>query len=171
MFLISEMQDAIVIEAGAVSSSDFEANLFDPSPTDSRYLITAFTEHFPKNSLTGNSSSIQFEMPELTANNAYMFHNTFLFLKAKLTKEDGTKATDHKLVAPINLVLYTMFNHVDVLLNNVAVSSHKHNYPYKVYLQTLLSYSNTTKSAELQAAGYYADQHGHFEVFNMTSAG
>jgi len=63
MFCVSAMQDAVVYEASAIPSSDFQATIFDPTPIDTRYLDTHFHEFFPINSLTGNSGQIQFELP------------------------------------------------------------------------------------------------------------
>jgi hypothetical protein len=95
--------DAIVLPNDAVQSGSFAENLFDPTPTDSRYLITSFAKFYPINSLNANASAIQFELPELTANNMYMFHNTMLYIEAKITNADGSVPI-LKTVGPINNV-------------------------------------------------------------------
>jgi hypothetical protein len=71
----------------------------------------------------------------------------------------------------INLILATMWDSVEVLLNNIAVSTHKANYPYKTYVPVLVNYSNLTKMAELQGAGWSGDIEGQFEVYNATNSG
>jgi hypothetical protein len=108
--------DAVVLPADAVHSGSFAENLFDPTPTDSRYLITSFAKFYPTNSLNANADAIQFELPELTANNLYMFHNTMFYMEAKITKADGTIPTG-KVVGPINNVSCKEKNYVKVFNN------------------------------------------------------
>jgi hypothetical protein len=68
-------------------------------------------------------------------------------------------------------VMYSAFSGVDVLLNNINVTKNNTHYPYKMYLQFLSSYSNTSKMAELQAGGWYSDTTGKFNVTSAENTG
>ena len=90
--------------------------------------------------------------------------NTFLQVKAKVVKPDGTNLDVDAPVVPANLTLHTMFSDVGVFLNTVQISTPSGAYPYQAYLQTLLSYSPQVKESQLEAAMYYADTAGHFQA-------
>jgi len=96
------MQSAIVLEASAVASEDFEANFFNYIPTDARYLMTVFQANFVSNSLGANAESVQFVLPQLQSNNVYALHNAMLFVKAKIVDDNGAKPPNGAKVAPIN---------------------------------------------------------------------
>jgi hypothetical protein len=96
--------DAVVLPENSISLGNFAENLFDPTPTDSRFQFTSFTKHFPTNSLAANASQIVFDLPDLTANSMYMFHNTLLYVEVKITKPDGTYPDKGVFVAPANNV-------------------------------------------------------------------
>jgi hypothetical protein len=65
-----------------------------------------------------------------------------------------------------------MFKKVKVDLNGIDVTANTNGlYPYACYLTTLLNYSNTSKMAELQAAGWYPDRLGLFNVCAQENTG
>jgi hypothetical protein len=169
--MASASSDAVVLEASAVASADFQANLFDPTPTDTRFMITSFAVNYMTNSLSTNAKEVKFELPALTANNIYMFHNSFLYIKAKITKADGSSSPDnYKTISVINDLLYTMWWNCEVKLNNVNITPHNDKYPFRTYLMHLLNYSDA-KHAELQGQMWYSDTPGAFEDFSEQNVG
>jgi hypothetical protein len=155
--------DAVVLESAAAESFDFSSSLFDPVPTDSTWIQQQLQAFYPVTSLNANSTEINFLLPELLANYSYKFYDALLSLKVKITKSDGlSKPNDGSKVALVNNMMYSLFNAVEVKLNDISLSANNECYNYKQYISTLLSYSNLTKNAELNAPGFYRDQAGMF---------
>ena len=94
--------------------------------------------------------------------------NVILYIKSKIVGENGgalpnrtsqTNATipNRSFVWPINYINGTRFKSVEVYLCGHKISESDFLYPYKSYLQVLLSYSDETKYGELSAAGWSKD--------------
>lgn len=90
-----------------------------------------------------------------------MFH----FVQMKIVKSDNQDlgavpdagAGDEHKVAPICNFSNSFFENVELYLNGTLIESSNNLYPYKSYLQTLLSYDTQMKGSQLQASGFYDD--------------
>ena len=91
------------------------------------------------------------------------FANTQLLLKAKITRGNGDDITDADHVGGVNLFLHSLFQQVDVSLNDVQVSQSAGTYAYREYIESLLSYGPQAKTSQLTAALYYKDTTGERE--------
>ena len=76
---------------------------------------------------------------------------------------DGTVTGDDSDVGPVNLWLHSLFSQVDVSLNERLVTPSMNTYPYRAYLETLLSYGPAAKESYLTAAMWYKDTPKHME--------
>jgi hypothetical protein len=85
---------------------------------------------------------------------------TQLLIRVQLLKGDGTAIDNTSHVAPCNLFLHSLFSEVDVKLNGTLISSSNNTYPYRAYIETLLSYGYDAKRSQLTSALYYKDQGG-----------
>ena len=86
---------------------------------------------------------------------------TFLYIKAKITKADKADLGDTDKVGPINLWLHSLFSQVDVQLNGKLITPSVNTYPYKAYLETLLSYGSDAKDSHLTSQLWYLDDSAH----------
>ena len=66
-------------------------------------------------------------------------------------------------VGPVNLWLHSLFSQVDVSLNDRLVTPSMNTYPYRAYLENLLSYGPAATESYLSAALWYKDSAGHLE--------
>ena len=82
----------------------------------------------------------------------------------------GSNLVDDKEIGFINYQIAALFEHVDVYLNNYIVSS-THNYGYKCYLESLLTYSNVAKKSWLQAGGYFKDTNRKMDTLSDENTG
>jgi|SaaInl33SG_5_DNA_1037386.scaffolds.fasta_scaffold00699_3 hypothetical protein len=82
-----------------------------------------------------------------------------LYLKVKIIQADGTVLDETDHVAPVNLLLHSLFSQVDVKLKDTIVSSSLSTYAYKAYLETLLAYGSDSKRTHKIMEGYYEDGH------------
>ena len=63
-------------------------------------------------------------------------------------------------IAPVNLLLHSMFSDVEIKLNDVVISSNNSTYGYRSYLETLMSYGSDAKNSQLESSLYYQDTAG-----------
>ena len=65
---------------------------------------------------------------------------TYVFVKVKVTAPNGTNIAGDAEVAPISLLLHSLFSQVDMFLGDSLVTSSTNTYAYRAYTETLLSY-------------------------------
>ncbi|KAL9973271.1 hypothetical protein ACROYT_G019701 [Oculina patagonica] len=88
---------------------------------------------------------------------------TQLFVKAKITKANGTALDPNTKVGPVNLFLHSLFSQVDVALNERLISPSTNTYPYRAMIETLLNYGEDAKSSQLSMAMFYKDTPGKMD--------
>ena len=86
-----------------------------------------------------------------------MTNNLELDVEAKIVNEDWTNLEAGAKVAPINLWMHSLFNQVDVSLNNTVISKSNNTYAYRAYMETLLSYRAPAKESQLSASLWFKD--------------
>ena len=66
-------------------------------------------------------------------------------------------------VGPVNLWMHSLFSDVSVSLNENLVSPPTSLYPYRAYIEILLSYGPAAKESQLTGVMWYKDTPGHQE--------
>lgn len=94
--------------------------------------------------------------------------NSYIYVKAKIIKEDGTNLVGETDAAPINLFLHGLFSQVDMTLGDTLVTSNSSPYPYRAYLETLLSFGNTAKESQFTSSLWFKDTAGHMGITDNT---
>ena len=89
------------------------------------------------------------------------FNNTYLHVRAKITRANGVALADTTDVASVNYWLHTLFSQVDVSLNDTLISPSENTYPYRAYIESTLSYGRDAKKSLLTSALYYRDSSHH----------
>ena len=108
----------------------------------------------PTTTLT-NEGPYEFFIP---ASNEYIFLPlTRLYVKVKITKGDGTNLAANPVFSVANLFPHTLFKQVDVEIGGVNTSSQDQMYPYKAYLESLLSYPDSIGGHLSSCSGYILD--------------
>ena len=97
--------------------------------------------------------------------------NTQLHVKVKIVKADGAALDENEKVGPVNLLLHSLFSQIDVFLQDCLVSTSNNTYPYRAFLETLLSYGEEAKQSFLTSELYYKDTAGKMDVADPTLAG
>jgi hypothetical protein len=83
---------------------------------------------------------------------------SYIHVKAKVLKADGTVLPEKESVAPVNLFLHSLFSQVDISLNERNISSASNTYPYRAYIETLLNYGEDAKKSLLTCEGFFKDE-------------
>ncbi len=96
---------------------------------------------------------------------AWSQNRVIILLQTKV-KIDGSG--DKKHLAPINLLLHSLFSLVAVSLNIQCITSPKDTYAYKSYIETLLNLSKEGKKSKLTSELNYKDMAGHMDKLDCT---
>ena len=88
-----------------------------------------------------------------------------LYAKARIQPNAETTAENLK-VSPVNNLLHSMFNQIDVFLNQKLVSPPNNAYPYRAYIGSLLNYSPIEKESHLTAGLWYDNTAGEKHMRN-----
>ena len=67
-------------------------------------------------------------------------------------------------VAPVNNWLHSLFSQVDVYLNDTLVTPSSNTYPFRAYVDTVLSYGAEAKNTQLTSQLWYKDTAGHMDA-------
>lgn len=136
-------------------------DLFCVPPTQTAIEEGQFVEFHPLSSLSP-SAPIEFAISGATAE--YLdLNNTYLHVRAKITKPTGTDLDADTDVAPVNYWLHSLFSQVDISLNDTLVTNSENTYPYRAYIEATLNYGTEAKKSHLTSAFYYKDTSGQFE--------
>ena len=95
-----------------------------------------------------DSSPIEFHV-DASGEDYIDFANTMLYVKAKITRVDGTNLKVDSPIRPSNLFLHSLFSPVDVSLNGTLITASTNTYPYRAMMETLLSYGEDAKRTQL----------------------
>ena len=82
---------------------------------------------------------------------------TRLYLKIRIIKQDGTRIGAQEKVAPVCNLVHSLFSQVDVKLKDTLVSSSFNTYPYKSYLEDLLTTGRDAARSHKTSALWYPD--------------
>ena len=114
--------------------------------------------------------SIEFEMA--SSGDDYLdFANSYLYVRAKIVRANGTKLEEGDKVGPINNFLHSLFSQVDVSLNGTLITNSTNTYPYRAYIETMLSYGSAAKKSHLTSSLYYRDDPGKMDKTDPKATG
>jgi len=92
--------------------------------------------------------------------------NTQLYVRAQILRTDNTPINNANHVGPVNLWLHSLFSEIDIILNDLLVTSTNKTYAYRAYIETLPTYEPAAKESQLTASLFYKDVAGHLENGN-----
>ena len=144
--------------------SKSELDLFSILPTQTSISKGQWIEYHPLSNIT-DSGPIEFNVSG--SGEEYLdLARTQLYVKAKITKANGTALDPNTEVGPVNLFLHSLFSQVDVSLNERLISPSTNTYPYRAMIETLLNYGEDAKSSQLTMAMFYKDTPGKMDAVN-----
>ncbi|XP_055997921.1 uncharacterized protein F54H12.2-like [Ostrea edulis] len=137
-------------ESCACGTSSLE--LFKVPPTNVTLEDSKWMEYYPISStLNSDTAPIEFEIKG--QGDEYLdLSQTYLQMVCKFTKANGTNLTGgHSTSTPVNNILHSLFSEIDVSLNGKVITPGTDTYPYKAYLEKLLSYAPKTLETQMRA--------------------
>ena len=156
------------IHEGSCECTKSELDLFSVPPTQTSIESGLFVEYRPISSLA-DGAPIEFEI--VSSGDDYIdFANSYLHIKVKIQRADGTVLDAADTVGPVNNFLHSLFSQVDVSLNGTLITNSTNTYAYRAYLENLLTYGPAAKESQLTAALFYKDDAGKMDKDNPLAA-
>lgn len=143
-----------------------ELELFSLPPTQTTIEGSHTVYYKPISSLT-DDSPIEFVVPGQGDEYIDLAH-TMLSMRVKI---EVPKTEETTKVGPINNLLHSMFNQIDVFLNQKLVSPPNNAYAYRAYIETLLNYGPAAKSSHLSSVLWYNDTAGKMDGVDDSNTG
>jgi hypothetical protein len=156
------------IHEGSCECTKSELDLFSVPPTQTSIESGTFVEYRPISSLT-DGAPIEFDVTS-SGDDYIDFANSFLHVKAKIERANGTALDAGDTVGPVNNLLHSLFSQVDVSLNGTLITNSTNTYPYRAYLENLLSYGPAAKKSQLTTELFYKDEAGKMDKPNPLAA-
>ena len=154
-----------------------ELALFEKPVIDAGVHKVRWIEYKPINQVA-YGSNIEFVISG-NGNQYVDLRRTRLHIKAKVVLENGSAIPSEEVarnergevgeadilskVGPVNLWLHSLFNQVDVYLQQKLITSSNTNYYLKAYLDTLLFCKQRETHGNLQAQLFFKDTGGHMD--------
>ena len=143
-----------------------EVDLMSIPPTQTAIEKSKFIEYHPIASLN-DAGPLEFFIP--ASGDQYIdLATNVLVIKARITKSDGNPVDAGTKVGPVNLFLHSLFSNLTVTWNGKLVSSASGNYPYRAYIENLLTYGSDAKQSQLSSALYFKDTAGKMDSSDPT---
>ena len=159
-----------LVHATSCECGKSELDLFTLPPTQTAIESTQSIEYRPISTLS-DASPVEFFIAG-SADEYIDLSETYMKVTVKITKLNGddlqTKLEDdtfgtEKGVGPVNNFLHSLFSQVDMDLNGVLTTASTNTYPYRAYLENLLSYGRDANNSQLELCMWYKDTGGTME--------
>lgn len=109
---------------------------------------------------------------QLPKTDRYMdLQNTFLRLRLKLTKRDGTDLAQDTEVSLVNNMMDSLFKQIDVTIANEVITNSDNCHAYKAYICRLLNDTHGASESFIQGQGFYKDVSGSMDVLGPENTG
>ena len=96
---------------------------------------------------------------------------SYFYVRAKIVGADGADVADATNVSVVNNTIHSMFQQIDVELNDKQVSDNNTLYGYRAYIENSLSFSKDVHESWLRAELFIKDTAGSWASFTREDAG
>ena len=146
-----------------------ELDLFSVPPSRTSLEKGKYIQYNPV-SILSNSGPVEFLIPGESS--SYIdLSNTLVHVRARIKKQDGTVLANDSNVAPVCNFLQALWSQCDSFLNGVLVTQASNTYPYRAYIETLLSFWEEAKKSQLSCSFWYGDTASKFDSLTNANKG
>ena len=160
---------ATLVHPSSAESTTSQLDLFSVPPSQTSLEEGSFTKYHPVSVLT-STGPIEFTISAENSNYIDLA-NSFLYVHASVTTATGADLAKNVEIAPECNFLHTLWTQVDVYLNVSLVTQSNNNYPYRAYIENLLSFGQDAKHSQLSALLWHRNTSEHFDTRGATNLG
>jgi len=145
-----------------------ELDIFTLPPTQTSLEHGHYVEHRPQSIIS--KGPMEFVVSE--EGDYYIdLANTFLYARAAIVKADGSKLEAGTNIAPVSNWLHSLWSQVDLSLNNTLITQSSSTYPFRAYIENLLSFRKEAKESQLLSNLWIKDTADAFDTNGDESDG
>ena len=160
---------ASLVHPSSAESETSQLDLFSVPPTQTSLEDGFYTEYRPICILTSEGPV---EFCYAAENSNYIdLANTLLYIRASVTTEAGANFAEDTAIAPDCNFLHTLWAQCDLYLNGTLITQSNNNYPYRSYIEILLSFGKEAKDSQLSSVLWHQNTAGHFDEKANANAG
>ncbi len=144
---MDQMEDQEII-----SSKSYHASLDLTSlpSTDIGVMQSHVEDIYSTFPLTTQGTPLEFSI-EPSSSHYVDLNNTQLYLRCKVTSNSGADIGSSSSTIPTNFPFASLFSNLDIIVNNVCITSSSNNYPYAAYINRVLCNGNDAKGTRFQS--------------------
>lgn len=143
-------------------STKSELDLFKQLSVQTAILSRRDVRIRPISSIDGGGNTIEFLISG--AGDDYIDpQEIYLTLKVNLYKSAGVNVAETDKVSPANNLLHSLFEQIDVYVNDRCISSSDNNYAYRAYFTSVLGFTPDEKNSVLSTIGWTTDDPGEYD--------
>jgi len=151
-----------------VESVPTEFDYFEPKNIQAA-VTNEFVQWFQPPTLQPGAP-IEFEIKG--SDNLYLdLNNSKLEIRARIVNSDKTNIGADAAISPANLALHSMFSSIEMEMSGKTITNQNTLYPYRAFLETMLSYGKEVAKTRLLTEGWMKDTAGHMDDFRIEDAG
>ena len=136
--------------------------LFDKPAVQTDFLSNYRKQYFPLNTLD-TEGPIEFRI-EGNADEYIDVNDIQLYVRAKVSKADGSKLDSSDKVGLTNLPIASLFRDVTLHLGTKQIEGGQMNYPYLGYFNTVMQFSPAAQASHMTTQGWYKDTAGKMDI-------
>lgn len=125
-------------------------NLTKLPPTDISILQTYVEDVYPLYSPKSQDTPLEFFISP-TSSHYVDLNSTMLYMKLKVQTSSNATLAAASTTVPANFPFASIFSNLDVMVNNVSITSSSNNYPYATYINRVLGNSGEAKESKYRA--------------------
>jgi len=131
-----------------------EFDIFVRKPKQSSTVETNDSIYRPRASVV--QTDIEFVIPG--DSDRYVDLDLKLFVKGKLQTEDNTDLPETDNTAVVKNLLHSLFSQCTIYLNGTQITQATELYPYRAYIETLVTYGNDAANSHLKMPFWLLDE-------------
>jgi len=139
---------------GEVDFVSSEFDIFAHKPIQSAILRTDVVHYKPI--ATVDQNDLEFLIPG--DSETYLDLDIKLFVRGRLIGADGKDLDASDFTAGTNYFLLSLFSQCNISLKNVNITPASELYPYRSYMESLLTYGSDAANSHLTKAFWYLDE-------------
>ena len=149
-----------------------EFDLFSDWGSQMSHVKSSWTDYPTTSNLEQPSSPLEFYIAKV--NDEYIqLRDSYLKITFKIRKMQNDVMVDmpgDELVSLTNNFAHTMFDKMELSLNNTIVSTSHHTYGYRNHMENLTAYTREYLETQAQRQMYYEDTPGKMDSTNLPGA-
>ena len=142
-----------------------ELDLFHTPETQAMILSGKWVDYHPISVIDGNSP-LEFTIPG-SGDEYTDLSQTYLHVECKVENSNGTNLVADKVIAPVNLLFYSLFSQCDIKWNDTLVTASSNMYTYRCIFEILVNYGPDALNSLYQSAFFHKDTAGNLDSLTV----